>query len=419
VQSLKKLHYSLAAALVAAALGGCSQSSLEPPITKINPINSSTLQFAAGTANIAGTVGLNVVETFRQTGSHVGTSILSNAPTIIGPAGFLVPTTPDAGTDGGTNSITGQISTNVNQAPPSTTFSFTGLASASGINPSQLNNASSLPGFLPYSLPFYAANNAVLSAAPANAAPCGAALPNGTPGTPPSTPLSAPEQLCYDGGPPAFVPAGHTSEQDGTFPGGDPGFVLGFDTFAATPVSGTYTLNVLVPTGLSTNNVPSFATKTATSVVSASTVLPAWTTPPSFVSDGTGGGTVTTNFAGGGTVTEEYIEVVNLGPGACQLSGAAPYYYTFKVTPGTPTVTIPDSIGAAPPKQAQPHTLCTAADDGAATGDVVAVYGFAVDYPLFAAAFPQSNGVAAPAIVGTAGQDDITTSAASPTGVTE
>jgi hypothetical protein len=42
----------------------------------------------------------------------------------------------------------------------------------------------------------------------------------------------------------------------------------------------------------------------------------------------------------------------------------------------------------------------------------VAVYGFAVDYPLYASAFPQSNGKAAPVIT-TSGQDDVTTSAES------
>jgi hypothetical protein len=85
------------------------------------------------------------------------------------------------------------------------------------------------------------------------------------------------------------------------------------------------------------------------------------------------------------------------------------------VTPGAATVAVPDDIGAAPPGTAQPHTLCTAAENTAAAaastaGDGWYVYGFAVDYPMQSSAFPASQGNAAPAIVGAAGQDDITTS---------
>jgi hypothetical protein len=44
------------------------------------------------------------------------------------------------------------------------------------------------------------------------------------------------------------------------------------------------------------------------------------------------------------------------------------------------------------------------------TKDNWAVYGFAVDWPLFNSSFPASSGVIAPTIVGAAGQDDVTTS---------
>ncbi|MGH7707523.1 MAG: hypothetical protein ACREM6_06295 [Vulcanimicrobiaceae bacterium] len=430
--TLNKLHMSMAAAVAAAAIAGCSQSSQEPKITgTVNPLTQTTLQFAVGTANIAGTVGLNSVETFRQNaGADVGASILANAPTIVGPAGFLVPKQPDAFTDGGTNSITGSLETNIGVAPPQTTFDppysndpnsnplgLNGLASSYGILPATVGNASAKPNLFPYSLPFYTGANPTLSLASTPTLPC-YAPPMGAPAT---------AQYCYVGGPPAFVPKGHTSTQDGTFNGGDPGFVLGFVDFQAVPVAGTYTLNVTVPTALNpSNGQPTFGVKTATSNLGSTTALPAWTTPPTFMSDGTGGGTITTNFAGGGGVTEEYLELVNTSvftaKGApignvCQLSGLAPYYYTFEVPPGTATVTVPDNLGAAPPGKTQPHTLCTAAENtnGGTTpvsGDGYAVYGFAVDYPLIESAFPASQGQTAPTIAGTGGQADVTTSIA-------
>jgi putative hemolysin len=93
MDGLKKL--TLVACLAsAAALAACSsqsvQSGLEPKITSCSPTNV-TLQFGVGTANIAGTLGLNTLVTLRQnagTGCTAGASILDNAPTITGPASF-------------------------------------------------------------------------------------------------------------------------------------------------------------------------------------------------------------------------------------------------------------------------------------------------------------------------------------------
>jgi len=48
---------------------------------------------------------------------------------------------------------------------------------------------------------------------------------------------------------------------------------------------------------------------------------------------------------------------------------------------------------------------------------MVTLYGFAVDYSLFSTAYPQSNGVPAPAFTLNAGQADVTTSPATATGV--
>ncbi len=342
---------------------------------------------------IAGKLGVNTVSTFRQSsGPYVGTSILSNAPTIAGPPGFAVPSVPDAYGDAGGSSIVGSIQTSLLVPPAATTFDPAAgtafIASSFGFLPAAVNNSNTVPNMVPAPMPFYAAANPML---------------NGS-------------ALTYVGGPPAFVPPGHTSGQDGTFPTGYKGYPLGFGDFQATPVNGTYTLSVVVPTGVNTTTgQSSFATLKAAAVLGA-TALPAWTTAPTFTPDGTGGGVIATNFAGGSGATEEYIEFVNTGPGNCQLTGGVPYYYTFKVTPGQTTVTVPDSIGAASPGTAQPHTLCTSTENTAkagtsTSGDGYRVYGLAVDYPLFNSAFPQSNGQAAPTLVNTNGQADITTSA--------
>jgi hypothetical protein len=404
---LKKLALGLcltSALSFAACSSQSTQQSLEPTISSCPPLNS-TLQFAVGTANVQGTIGLNTLETLRQkAGSNciAGSSLLDDAPTIVGPAGFVVPSNTAAGTDAGTNKLSGNLVTSIASAPPATTFNPTGgnpgLASSYGFLPSVQTNSQVGPSFTPYTLPFFGA-----------------------------------AQLTYIGGPPAFVPPAdsggtHTSTRDGSFPAGYLGYTLGFVNFAAAPVVGSYTLNVVIPTGQNLNTGASgTGTETATAAITNVAGLGAWAVAPTFVSDGTGGGTITTNFGGGGG-TEEYVEAVDLGPGAAagnsacvastSLTVSYPIYYTFKVTPGTATITVPDDIGPAPPGKAQGHTFCTAADNasGMAVGDTVEVYGLAVDYPLYASAFPQSNGNPAPAITGASGQDDVTLSAANMAG---
>jgi hypothetical protein len=400
-----------AAALLSACSGSAVQQSIEPAIsTPVNPTTQTTLKLAVGTANIAGVHGLNTLESFRQSsGASAGASILLNAPTLTGPAGFVVPATADAGADKGTNHISGTIQTSLTSPPPATTFDPTSasnpsvpapsIASAYGFLPSASTNSQQVPNLIPAPMPYYAAANAALT------------------------------QFEYVGGPPAFTPPGHTSTQDGTFtlnnsPGSYPGYTLGFNDFVAAPVAGTYALNVVVPTGLSTSGVESYGNVKTTAPL-ALTFLPTWATAPTFTSDGAGGGTITLGYGAGGGVTEEYVELVNTGVtvsgsnagNTCDHSGAGPYYYTFKVTPGQATVAVPDNIGPATPGSAQPHTLCTAAENTAANGvatlgDGYSVYGFAVDYPLLESAFPKSTGVVSPTIAGSNGQADIATSAA-------
>lgn len=400
-----------AAALLSACSGSAVQQSIEPAIaTPVSPTTQTVLKLAVGTANIAGVHGLNTIESFRQsTGASTGASILLNAPTITGPAGFVVPSTTDAGGDGGTAHISGAIQTSLTNPPPATTFNPTStsnpnvpaasIASAYGFLPSASSNSQQVPNLIPAPMPYYAAADATLT------------------------------QFEYIGGPPAFTPPGHTSTQDGTFtvnngPGSYPGYTLGFNDFVAAPVAGTYALNVVIPTGLSTSGVESYGNVKATATL-ALTFLPTWTTAPTFTPDGTGGGTITPGYGGGGGVTEEFVELVNTGVtssgsnagNTCSHSGSGPFYYTFKIAPGQATVAVPDNIGPAKPGVTQPHTLCTAAENTAANGvatlgDGWAVYGFAVDYPLSESSFPNSTGVVSPTIAGSNGQADIATSAA-------
>ncbi len=72
------------------------QSAIQPPVKNaVDPIAQSALQFAVGTANIAGAVGLNTLAMLRQTVvPYVGTSVLTNSPTIVGPSNFIVPANP-------------------------------------------------------------------------------------------------------------------------------------------------------------------------------------------------------------------------------------------------------------------------------------------------------------------------------------
>jgi hypothetical protein len=405
---------SLGLFLIAAlGLGACSQqsaqSSLEPAISTCNPL-SSTLQFYAGTANVAGVTGLNTVVTLRQNAAAnctAGASLLVNAPTITGPAGFTVPATADAGNDAGTAKISGSIVTSLLAPPPASTFdnstSGYGLATGYGFMPSVQQNSLAGPSFSPYPLPFY---------------------------------VAAAGQLPYIGGPPAFVPPAdnggtHTSTRDGTFPGGYLGYVLGFVDFQTPPVAGASGLSVSIPTGQNTQTgASSYGTETASSTITHAAPLATWAAAPTFVTNGAGGGTITTNFAGGAGLTEEYVELVDNGPdggndltSACTtapLSVSYPIYYTFKVAPGTATITVPNNIGPAQPGKAQGHTLCTAADNAGTmtpNGDMVTTYGFAVDYSLFSTAYPQSNGNPAPSFTLNAGQADVTTSPSVATGV--
>jgi hypothetical protein len=203
-----RCRLTIASLAFATSLSACSgsavQSSIAPAVsTPVNPATQTTLKFAVGTANIAGTHGLNTLETFRQSiGASAGASILVNAPTITGPTGFVVPATKDAGGDAGKHTISGTIQTSLVNPPAPSTFNPSGgiasIASAYGFLPSANTNSNTVENLIPAAMPYYASASG----------------------------LTAYE---YIGGPPAFTPPGHTSTQDGTFtvnnaPGSYPGY---------------------------------------------------------------------------------------------------------------------------------------------------------------------------------------------------
>ena len=124
--SLLRFMPSLAP-MCALALSGCTSgnSAIEPPFHSTS-LADLKLQFAVGTANIgiagpsgsgqAQFVGLNTVVTFRQPDGSSGT--LLNTPAISGPPSLRIPATADAGTDAGSNHISGSPQTEPGASPP-------------------------------------------------------------------------------------------------------------------------------------------------------------------------------------------------------------------------------------------------------------------------------------------------------------
>src|ERR1700687_1602181 len=98
MHNMKQLARLVLAASFAAALTACTVGQTTAPgISSVNPgdPNYSKLQFAVGTANIYGVLGLNVVSTLRQ--PHGPSAIGVSTPTITGPFTFAAPPAPANG----------------------------------------------------------------------------------------------------------------------------------------------------------------------------------------------------------------------------------------------------------------------------------------------------------------------------------
>ena len=269
------------------ALSACTsgQSAIVPPSTAVNLAATAKLQFAVGTANIAGTTGLNTVVTFRQPNGLSAT--LVNTPTITGPAGFVV---PGSGLDTGTNMISGSPQTAAGVPSTKTTFGQNGGAFAYGFAP--LNISQNSPAnFGAYALPFYSANNAQYLIGPGN----------------------------------AYV----SNFRDGTQAPGFGGYASGFTDFAAAPVAGTYTLAVHIP--LASGSVPDF---TSAATLGTTVPLPLFA-PPVYTTDGAGGGSVAVTVPAG--VTEALVYI---------LDGTTGNFYTLLTrSQGAQTLILPSNIG--------------------------------------------------------------------------
>lgn len=426
-----------------------------PPISGVNPVSPSysSLQFAVGSANIYGTLGLNVVSTFRQTNGRSATGV--NTPAITGPMTLsaspatgggadpystllnggpsLVETTAAtpsiAGTpqtvapgtpncDGSGSVPSGFVACQGAIAPNTTTFGQSGGVFAMGLAPFNTQGASGQSwSYQPYAQPIYGSGHV------------------------PFIPW---------GGPPAFDPNGTgLGERDGVGsinPGldnfGDPYFLgvgEGITLFSGvTPRTGQYTLSIAIAT---VGNGGSISTSTLTknATLLSLAMLPAITAPALTPdANGDGGASFTTSLPAG--VTEAYVQIVDYGPNGgpseaspttnpsnCQGARGtrfAPLYYTFHISnPAVTKYTVPPSIGpnlatSGGISSIQPGpTLCTAAQNTTANGSpapaddfVVQMIGF--DYPIYQAALglTQSSTPENPAIANALGQADVTLS---------
>jgi hypothetical protein len=421
---------TLATIVCAASFAGCSSSATAPfPQTQVNPL-AGTLQLAVGTANIFGDVpltsvtpalsgafgpiGFNVVESFRQSagGQAPGdTDALVTTPTLAGPMRLTSPAgTPDVNgatilTGPGPGDVGTGTMTGTEQPNPGTpniaasTFGVSTNASGWGLEPfnyTAVNNGSAFGSpvsYIPYAQPLF---DSVVRAG----------------GTDPFafTPW---------GGPPAYDPDGSgEGVRDGIpIPDGVAGVSLGLDIFAGvTPVAGTYTLSVLVPTGTTGTG-----TKTGTATLQSLALLPA-VVPATVTPDGTGGASVVLTLPP--AVTEALVQIVDVGPdnlpnagsGCNTASASAPVYYSV-VFHASATIALSAAHGPKTGSTVTP-TLCTAAQNTAANGgtpvdaDAFVVQTIGFDYPAYEASYPQSKGHPAPAITGSNGQADITISSA-------
>lgn len=388
---MKKRNISLSALVAGALLAGCSGglatngASVSPSVNQ-QPLAANKLEFAVGTANYQGTTYLNTVVSYRQ--PNGASAVLLDTPTITGPAGFTVPAVGSAGTDAGTSHISGtpqQVPTNPPASPaPATTFGQSGGAFSYGF-------------------------------APFNSGTTGAALYPGNPGLyyqPFYTSTS--KKFSFYGGPPAFP-----FFNDGTYPAGFLGYSLGFTTFGATPVNGTYTLSVNVPAA---NAAPVTATASATLNAAQTVGLPALA---SVASDGSGG--LTGSVTPGASATETIVYVIDCGPDAtlsqvlpagvtCGTQLAGSYLAaaglsslqsrSFTVGPFSAATnwTLPRNLGPCNTPG------CKGASPSIPAGDDYVVMAISFDYGAIEAA-PPINTSQTPNITGPNGQSDLAISA--------
>lgn len=428
--NLQSTRILAAAAAAGLLLGGCggggNGSSGIPSTTSTNPTSVGKLSFAVGTANIQGTIGLNVAAVYRA--SDGLSASLTNTPTISGPAKFFTGATA-ATADGAdfystipggpgvldisSGTITGtpqtlQYGTAV--ATNTSSFGQSGGVFSQAISPGNESVSSNQAfSYRPYDIDVYQATFASAAADKNNAA---------------DVPF---------GGPPAFDPDGNgMGLRDGlnTLKYGVLGIPEGFTAFAATgltPAAGAYTMSLSVPTGHS-GATPTFSTVTGSASITSTTPLPSLDpTLLAFTPDGSGGATFTipaSYFTGG--VTEVYVQVVDLGDGGTNCQGtygtpAGPVYYTIVAT-AAGAQKLPDTDGpntavnAGASSLTPSESICTAAanttaNGGTATpGDTYTVMVVGLDYDAYGNSYIKSSKPPAQVATWNGTQADITVS---------
>lgn len=483
--NLQQTRFILAIAAAGVLLGGCGGGSSNgskgiPPISSVNPIGTGTLEFAVGTANIFGTnTGLNVVSTYRQ--SNGISNVLVDTPTITGPftlppavavqpgygvdtystvpaanATYITPATiaglagppPSAGGPSaqevavggeiiGTSqllpagtplcdqatpcNVTGANNATGTVQPNSSTFGSSGGVFVNGLSPANSTNQGVANSYVPFSEPIYDTTNTTTQ-----------------------------QNTFYPwGGPPAFDPnKDGMGLRDGlnNLGKGVLGIPEGLSVFENVRLNGagTYTMSLQVPTGFN-GPTPTTSTVSATARLASTATLPT-ITAPTLTLDNKGGASFTIAALPAG-VTEEYVQIADIGAGGaagalnpktngiyftCQEARGpqfAPVYYTI-VVHAAGTYTLPDNDGpntnttGGTTGLTPSPSICTAAQNAADTaatgnnpqpggpttiGDSYTVQAFGTDYPLYEATYPITTS-ASPTLTGTAGQSDITIS---------
>lgn len=201
--------------------------------------------------------------------------------------------------------------------------------------------------------------------------------------------IASASKLSFYGGPPAFP-----FFNDGTFPANFLGYSQGFTMFGATPVSGQYSLNVVVPAA---NVQPVTANATANLNIGVVLGVPVLS---GVASDGKGGVTGTVTPGAGSTETLVYIKDKTAG-----------LYYTVGPIAGTAAAAfaLPDNLGPC----GTPGCGKTNTSPSMTAGDAFTVYAVSFDYPAFEAAPPNSTS-ATPTLTGPNGQADLSVSAVTP-----
>ncbi len=416
---MKELKLLVAGGAIALAFTGCSSvggSPSAPPSSQ--PVASSVLQFAVGSANLPnGTTGLNVVATYRQPNGAAkpgDSAVAVNSPTITLPSNIAVSVGSPAGYDGCSTVLTGPASAEIGTA------SMTSTTQSPGAPCSTTQSTFGQSGGV-FGLgiePFNATGQADFTPPSANT--------TGTPFqvAPYPVPLYATatsNTLIPWGGPPAFLVGGVPDSLAGNHelvPAGTNGVSEGIDVFnGVAPVAGgAYSLSVSVPANTGT------VTQKATFTLPPAITLLGGATAPAYAPDGNGGGTFAFTMPAG--ATEAYLEITDYGPptgASCDgwASMATPVYYTIEAT-ASGTLTLSDDLGPTAPLSAAANTvpsICTAAQNttanGAATpGDqaVMQVVGF--DYDAFGISYPNSVGKPSPSFANSNGSTDLTLSAA-------